>query len=128
MQAAGGMDSGKHRASETMRAVWCMYLASESACMHRASETMRAEWYLCTALHTGEHACLHRASTSMTAVCCLYIPCQGHAGRLQLGLASGLASHEASECMHAAQGDGCRPCQGHAGRLQLGLPSGLASH
>jgi hypothetical protein len=125
------MDASTHRASETMRAVWYVYLASECACMHRAPETMRAAWCLCTALRTGEHACMHRASTSMTAVWCLYIPCQGHAGMLQLGLPSGLASHEASECMCVAQGDGCgpsRPCQGHAGRLQLGLASGLASH
>ena len=134
MQAAVGMDASTHRASETMRAVWYVYLASECACMHRAPETMRAAWCLCTALRTGEHACMHRESTSMTAVWCLYMPCQAEQAmpgtcrqaRLQLGLAlsqaSGLASHQTSEMIHAAQGDGCgpsRPCQGHADRLQL---------
>ena len=37
MQAAGGMDSGTHRASGTMREVWCMYLASESVQLGLAS-------------------------------------------------------------------------------------------
>jgi hypothetical protein len=42
-------------------------------------------------------------------------PCQGHAGRLQLGLALRLASHEVSECVHAAQGGWMRAEQAMPG-------------
>ena len=55
-------------------------------------------------------------------------PCQDHAGRLQLGLALRLASHEASECMRAAQGGGMQakqampgPCRQATARLGIAL-------
>ena len=136
-----GMDAGRAGHARAMQAgysqawpcVWphmrpqnaCMQLRGMDAGHARAMQAGYGSAWPCVWPHTRpQNACMQAAQGDG---CRLSRPCQRHAGRLQLGLALRLASHEASEGVRAAQGGWMQampgPCRQATARL--GLAFGL---